>query len=186
MIKLLDSDKQNFETLQSLEELITALSTNEQTKYNQIIRSLKIPNSVFENYSSWSEDCYTRNCIAENENFELILLCWQKGQITPIHNHGGEECWVRIIKGEFKETIYTTNEVGELKLIKAITSKANDVTYMKDFMGVHSIENLSNEKSLSLHLYAKPIRSCEIYDEESGEFVNKNLAYDTVAPLVGI
>lgn len=184
MINLLDPDMQNTLNLQSIEQLISALSTRDQSQYNKIIRSLEIPVRAFKNHCSWSEECYTRNCIAEDDNFELILLCWQKGQITPIHNHGGEECWVRIIEGEFKETVYSTDDVSELKVVKTITSRANDVTYMKDFMGVHSIENLSNKRSMSLHLYAKPIRSCKIYDEESGCFVEKNLSYDTVSPLV--
>ena len=52
---------------------------------------------------------------------------------------------------------------------------------MKDFMGFHSLENLSDKKSMSLHLYAKPIRACRIFDEESNTFVHKELEYDTIA-----
>jgi len=159
----LNPPEQNPVTLQSLDELITALSTEEQTKYNHIIRSMKLPSSAFENYSSWCDDSYTRNCIAENEKFELILLCWQEGQITPIHDHGGEECWVKIIEGEFRETIYAADEFGKLNVVRSAIAKANDVTYMIDFMGFHSLENLSNKKSMSLHLYAKPIRSCNVF-----------------------
>ncbi|MCL4148870.1 UNVERIFIED_CONTAM: hypothetical protein GTU68_020361 [Idotea baltica] len=147
---------------------------------------MKLPSSVFENYSSWCDESYTRNCIVENEKFELILLCWKAGQITPIHDHGGEECWVKIIEGEFRETIYTADKSGELKVVKSMISKSNDVTYMIDFMGFHSIENLSSKKSMSLHLYAKPIRSCNIFDENSRKFVNKDLTYDTASPLVTI
>lgn len=147
---------------------------------------MKLPSSVFENYSSWCDESYTRNCIVENEKFELILLCWKAGQITPIHDHGGEECWVKIIEGEFRETIYTADKSGELKVVKSMISKSNGVTYMIDFMGFHSIENLSSKKSMSLHLYAKPIRSCNIFDENSRKFVNKDLTYDTASPLVTI
>lgn len=179
-------DEQIPVTLQSIDDLITALSTEEVTKYNDIIRDIDLPADAFDSYSSWSDDSYTRNCLADNEKFELILICWQEGQITPIHNHGGEECWVRIIKGEFKETIYTEDESGDLSVHKTILSKENDVTYMIDFMGVHSIANLSNNKSMSLHLYAKPIRSCKIFDEQSKKFVHKDLAYCTGPDLVAI
>ena len=87
-------------------ELTAALTENQQSTYHQIIRSVAIPEAAFEDFCSWSEDCYTRNCIFENEKFELILLCWEKDQITPIHDHGGEECWVKVINGTLKETLY--------------------------------------------------------------------------------
>jgi len=177
----LNSNENTPIALQSLDDLITALSEKERTKYNHIIHSIKLPSSAFENYNSWSNECYTRNCIIDNEKFELILLCWCEGHRTPIHDHGGEECWVKVIEGEFKETIYKQNEAGELNFVKSSISKSNEITYMKDFMGFHRLENLSNKRSMSLHLYAKPIRKCKTFDEKSGTFVSKDLVYDTTA-----
>jgi cysteine dioxygenase len=54
---------------------------------------------------------------------------------------------------------------------------------MIDFMGCHRLENLSNERSMSLHIYAKPIRNCNAFDEDLGEFVRKDLIYNTVFAL---
>ena len=169
--------------MQLLEDLVTALTEGERTTYSSIINDLAIPKSVFENYCSWSDGSYTRNCIVDNEKFELILLCWEEGQKTPIHNHGGEECWVRVIDGELKETIYTTDENGKPSLLKSAVSKTNDVSYMVDFMGCHSLENVAKSRSMTLHLYAKPIRSCDIFDEESKQFVTKELFYDNAEEM---
>lgn len=166
-------------TIQSLDELITALSEGERTGYNHIIHSIKLPINAFDKFSSWSNECYTRNCIVNNNKFELILLCWEQGQITPIHDHGGEECWVKVIDGEFREVIYKENEKGELNFVKSSISKSKDVTYMKDFMGFHSLENLSKKRSMSLHLYAKPIRKCRLFDEKTKTFINRKLTYCT-------
>jgi len=168
-------------TLQSLDELITALSEDERSRYNHIMHSVKLSADAFDDYCSWSDDCYTRNCIVDTEKFELILICWCEGHRTQIHDHGGEECWVKVIEGEFKETIYKKNKEGELNMVKSSISKSNEVTYMKDFMGFHRLENLSNKNSMSLHLYAKPIRKCTIFDENLKTFVNKDLEYDTTA-----
>jgi len=49
---------------------------------------------------------------------------------------------------------------------------------MKYFMGFHVLENVSNQKSISLHLYAKPIRKCNVYDTKKSHFVSKELSYD--------
>lgn len=178
----MNSNQNNQEAIQTLEELVAALSEGERTTYNEIIHSLQIPTNIFKDFCSWSNESYTRNCIVETKEFELILLCWEPGQITPIHDHGGEECWVRVVEGDLRETIYQEDR-GELKEITSSVAKTNDVTYMIDFMGYHSLENLSNKRSMSLHLYAKPIRSCNLFDEEANAFVNTELTYDTVSEI---
>ena len=180
MTPILTSTEKNHENCQSLNELITSLSEEESSLYTDIFRAMEIPVSAFRDCCSWSGECYTRNCLAENEKYELILLCWEKGQATPIHDHGGEECWVRIVQGEFKEIIYKVDKTGNLNAVKSTISKTGDITYMIDFMGCHSLENLSDSRSMSLHLYAKPIRSCNAFDEKLGRFVNKDLEYSTV------
>ena len=168
----------------SLNELISALKNEQSTKYHDILHSMEIPKSAFEVFCSWSESTYTRNCIFENERFELILICWQSSHKTPIHDHGGEECWVKVIDGEFKETVYKSNEVSEVSevnILKTTLFKAGDISYMIDFMGCHQLKNLSSHRALSLHLYAKPIRNCNVYDEQSKEFVQKKMSYHTVS-----
>jgi cysteine dioxygenase len=177
----LESKKKSTTILQGLNDLISALSEGERTTYNHIIHSLQLEPNAFEKYAYWSNDCYTRNCIADTEKFELILICWCAGHQTSIHDHGGEECWVKVIEGEFKETVYKQDEIGALKLTKTKFSKKNEITYMKDFMGFHRLENSANKRSMSLHLYAKPIRSCNVFNEVSKTFVHKELDYDTTA-----
>lgn len=174
----------NPETINTINELVTSLTEGERTTFDQIIRSVRLTRNDFEDFSSWSDDSYTRNCIAETEKFEMILICWEKGQITPIHDHGGEECWVNIIDGEFEEVIYQEDESGELKTVKTGNAKTGDFTYMIDFMGFHSLQNVSNSRGMSLHIYAKPIKNCNVYDENLSSFVNRELAYDTVAEQV--
>jgi cysteine dioxygenase len=178
MIKVIGNKQKK---IHSLNLLISALKNEQSTKYHDILHSMEIPKSAFEFFCSWSESTYTRNCIFENERFELILICWQSSQKTPIHDHGGEECWVKFIDGEFKETIYKSNEVSEVNIQKSTLLKAGDISYMIDFMGCHQLKNLSNQRALSLHLYAKPIRSCNIYDEQAKEFVQKKMSYHTIS-----
>jgi cysteine dioxygenase len=54
---------------------------------------------------------------------------------------------------------------------------------MADFMGVHSLQNIGDQRAFSLHLYAKPIVSCHIFDPHSEQFTTKNLIYDTQVSL---
>lgn len=168
-------------TINSIDDLIIELSEGERTTFNEIFRSTELSQTIFEDYCSWSDQWYTRNCIWDNEDFELILICWGKGHITPIHDHGGEECWVKVIKGKLKENIYQKNDLGEMHLVKSVISSPEDISYMRDFMGFHSLQNVAPDQSMTLHLYAKPIRNCRIYDEESKKFTQKKLTYHTQA-----
>jgi cysteine dioxygenase len=176
----LESTKNTQNSLQTLSELIQVLEEEERANYTAILKSMELPIAEFKKYATWSEICYTRNCIVENENFELILICWEKEQVTAIHDHGGEECWVYFVDGDFREHIYTENESGELDIVKTTNTNAGDISYMIDFMGFHNLENTSNKRSMSLHLYAKPIKNCNVYDSEKNEFVCKEMSYDTV------
>ena len=170
-------------TIETLNELVDSLTEGERVTFSHIMNSIQLPKLTCDEVSSWSQDCYTRNCIAHGDEFELILICWEKGQATPIHDHGGEECWVKIIDGEFRETLYQKNEAGELNIVKSTHSTIGDVTYMVDFMGYHRLENLSNKRSMTLHLYAKPIKRCNVYNEETETFVPKKMSYDTVSEI---
>ena len=164
-------------------ELTAALSENQQTDYHQIIRSVAIPEDAFEDFCSWSLGCYTRNCIFENEKFELILLCWEKDQVTPIHDHGGEECWVKVIHGTLKETLYKEEFSGLTQLNTTISVKGT-ISYMIDFMGYHKLENISGHRAMSLHLYAKPIKKCNVFDHHKKTFSSKTLSFDTVSQAI--
>ena len=179
---MLDSNKQST-PLQTIEQLVTELTEEERTDYAQIIKSTAIPASEFLEHASWSKESYTRNCLVDCDELELILLCWEPGQVTPIHDHGGEQCWVKVVQGELKETIFHTCDAGDLNEVRSSVAKNGDVTYMVDFMGCHRLENVHKGRSMSLHLYAKPIRSCKLFDEELSKFVSKEMVYDTVSEL---
>lgn len=176
----MESTKNTQKNLEKISELIQVLDEEERANYTTILKTMQLPIAEFEKHATWSKTCYTRNCIVENEKFELILICWEKEQVTAIHDHGGEECWVYFVEGEFRENIYSKDKNGELSVNKTTNTEPGDVAYMIDFMGFHNLENLSNQRSMSLHLYAKPIKNCNVYDSKKNVFVRKELSYDNV------
>jgi Cysteine dioxygenase type I len=51
---------------------------------------------------------YTRNLIAtDGVSFSLLLLCWNPNCYSPIHNHPGDGCWMRVVSGAIHEARYT-------------------------------------------------------------------------------
>jgi cysteine dioxygenase len=110
------------------------------------------------------------------DKFELLLLCWEEGQETPIHCHNGEECWVYLAKGQLREKRYI-EEDDTLKLLADVKMTKDRLSYMNDDLGYHSLHNLKDGQSMSLHLYVGPIEECSVYKEEKDKFVFKELDY---------
>lgn len=163
----------------SLDDLINNLKKTNPKEYPKLIKQIDIPCSDFDKYVTWNKEAYTRNCIFRNENFELLLLCWGKNQTTPIHDHGGEQCWVYQIKGDIEEIRYDENNEGDLEATNKKTLTPGKITYMDDSLGFHALENNNDDKALTLHIYMNPIDECEVYDSVSESFESKELIYDS-------
>jgi len=41
-------------------------------------------------FALFQPGCYARNLVSGCELFELLVLCWQPGQVSPIHDHQGQ------------------------------------------------------------------------------------------------
>jgi len=116
-------------------------------------------------YLLWNTETYARNCVFENEQFEIIALCWEPGQATPIHDHGGEECWVYMVDGTLEETRYSLNDDETFRFEKRHQCVSGDLGYMNNELGWHELANNSEHRAISLHIYCKPIQSCRVYND---------------------
>lgn len=50
---------------------------------------------------------YTRNIVTVNEHYALIVMCWSPGRSSPVHDHAGSGCWLRVLSGELTESLYS-------------------------------------------------------------------------------
>jgi len=137
---------------------------------------------------------YSRTHVMKNEHFELIVLCWKKGQASKIHNHAGSHCWMGVAQGPLSETLYglemsdgTVVSEAErpvqpgpccpkLHEFRRTTYQTGEVAYASDKIGLHMISTLPKEgDAISLHLYAPPILVAKIYDPEKNEVWAKRM-----------
>ena len=169
---------------ENIQKLIDLLSKSTIEDYNTVLDNFDFGTIDFEPYESWSSKRYTRNCIFRNAEFELILLCWQPGQGTAIHGHDGEDCWVYLLDGEMEEVCYTIDSQRYLREIHSRKFSAKQLSFMNDRIGFHRLKNINDGRSMSLHIYAKPIENCVSFDEPSQRFIERKLSYDTFRQLV--
>ncbi|WP_431137247.1 cysteine dioxygenase [Psychroserpens mesophilus] len=169
---------------ENIQELLQLLSESSNTHYHSILNNFDFNAIDFKAFESWSSEKYTRNCMYKDAQFELILLCWNEGQETSIHDHNGEDCWVYVLEGEMEEVFYSTDNFNNLREEGSQSLAPHQLSFMNDGIGFHKLRNHFKGKSVSLHLYAKPIDQCRFYCETSEQFIERKLNYDTFKEMV--
>ena len=112
----------------------------------------------------------------------MILICWDEGAKTPIHDHDGQHCWVLQVSGSIVEKRFEKKDAG-FSLIDEAELIAGKISYMNYKMGYNTLENNSESREMTLHIYANPINQCNVYNEKKSKFEIKEMAYDTVHKL---
>jgi cysteine dioxygenase len=139
-------------------------------------------------YALFHPDMYTRNLVARNEEFEMLILCWSEEQASPIHNHAGQNCWMAVLEGTIEETLYVPPPGGAAGPLSPRNTKLytpGRVAFINDDIALHRVRPASGGRGISLHLYAKPIDVCNVYDEVTGQVVQSSLVYHSVDRVLG-
>ena len=152
--------------------------------------------SSLEPFRLFRTERYTRNLVSGNDRFEVILICWPEGVSTPIHNHEGQSCWVYVLSGKLAFTTYKwlgcerDKRVMHLELASHIPVAAEgSLNVIDERDAIHRLSNEASfsDRALSLHVYAKPLTTCAIYDVNTGSCWDQTLKYDSISgrPVVG-
>jgi cysteine dioxygenase len=141
-----------------------------------------------EPYFNWSEKFYTRNLIYKDERFELMAICWEKGQSSRIHNHSEQMCWMTVPSGKLRGQNFRVVEMiesqGYCKLAETDKFDLAECLAAKVELEepIHQILNLSefNERAVSIHIYSKPFDTCLSYCNETDRFSKVKLNYTSI------
>ncbi|NKB89273.1 MAG: hypothetical protein GKS06_13730 [Acidobacteria bacterium] len=140
-----------------------------------------------ERYVVWDEEHYTRHLVYRDERFQVILLGWSIGQVTPVHDHAGQCCWMRIESGRLEMSDYAWKEGGGAPslLNRETVGGVGEELHLDRCACVHQIANPGQwgERAVSLHVYSRPFTECGTYCLETGAKEVTELVYDTVGPF---
>eukprot|EP00747_Dinoflagellata_sp_TGD_P223785 gnl/TRDRNA2_/TRDRNA2_95541_c0_seq1.p1 gnl/TRDRNA2_/TRDRNA2_95541_c0~~gnl/TRDRNA2_/TRDRNA2_95541_c0_seq1.p1 ORF type:complete len:536 (-),score=65.90 gnl/TRDRNA2_/TRDRNA2_95541_c0_seq1:380-1963(-) len=92
--------------------------------------------------------------------------------MSPIHDHAGSSCWVKVLQGQLREVRYeyckTEVPNRKMKVLADQTFEQEAVAYINDTRGVHAMGNPNpNQVCVSLHVYAPPYVLCKVFDENT-------------------
>jgi cysteine dioxygenase len=138
-----------------------------------------------ERFVVWDDEHYTRHLVYRDERFQVILLGWGVGQETPVHDHAGQTCWMRIESGRLQMSDYLWKEGTRPDLLNRETvGGPGQELHLDRCACVHRISNLEQwgERAVSLHVYSRPFSECGTYCLDTGTKEMTALEYDSVGP----
>jgi cysteine dioxygenase len=152
----------------------------------QLVKRLEIDACLLAPYIQFNEGHYARNVLYRDDKFEAICLCWEPGQGTAIHNHGGSFGVVYVFEGEMEVDCYKRNDDGSrpgfADLSCVVTMRGGAGTLLLDRAGsVHRLVNRGTKRCISLHFYANPLATMELFDLETGTVTPKVMQGEPMA-----
>lgn len=139
-------------------------------------------------YLFWNPDFYTRNLIYKDERFEMMAICWESGQVSRVHNHCDQRCWMTVPIGRLKGQNFAVEEIdpskGYCKLKETDAFELADCLTSKVELErpIHQILNLPeyDDRAVSIHIYSKPFDHCISYCRDTDTYKDVKLFYTSV------
>ncbi|MCB9853738.1 MAG: cysteine dioxygenase family protein [Phycisphaerales bacterium] len=169
----------------SLSEFLTTLDRcRDRVPLNTLMKLLSRLDVSIEDvkkYARFGDEHYQRNLLHAGPAYHALVLCWRNGQRSPIHDHRGSSCGVRVIKGELTETTFEFSANGLIYPTASSVMKEGNVCGSQD-SDIHQVSNLqSGEKELvTLHIYSPPLHVMGTYsltDDFVGDFADPVLEF---------
>lgn len=157
--------------MRNIDELVTWLKSFDQridlAALQARLRDETISSAMLQDYIHFSDQRYSRNLLANGPQFYALVMCWKPGQASPVHDHRGASCAVRVLEGVATETSFR-REAGCLVEVGETTMRAGEVCGSFDD-DIHEIRNNASFNLVTLHVYSPYLDNINLYDRETGE-----------------
>ncbi|KAG7281504.1 hypothetical protein CRUP_012447, partial [Coryphaenoides rupestris] len=98
------------ETLDDLIRILHKLFEGDSVDVDEVqsvMESYETKPQEWMKYAKFDQFRYTRNLVDEgNGKFNLMILCWGEGHGSSIHDHTDSHCFMKLLQGQLKETLF--------------------------------------------------------------------------------
>lgn len=126
-------------------------------------KALEIP---LEEYVRFSDQGYARHNVYVSRRCEITILCLKKGQVTPIHDHGGAVGATVVRSGSMTEELFTRLPDSKVVSIGTREVFTNEITTV-DVSTIHRVSNVNSEGLVTINIYFPPLTMMNIYNLEN-------------------
>lgn len=125
-------------------------------------------------FEQYGQETYRRNLMHAGPGYHALILCWKNGQRSPIHDHRGSSCGVRVLKGVATETYFDKSPNGQIYAVSSRELREGQICGSQD-ADIHQISNLQpgSAELVTLHVYSPPLLvmgTYSLFDKSVGEF----------------
>ena len=99
-----------------------------------------------------------------SKDFEVWLLSWLPGQITPIHDHAGAMTVTTVLSGSLIEEHFVRTSGLEVRPVWTMPRVAGDIDQV-DPTAIHRVRPIGNV--VTLHLYVPSCREGQVFQAVS-------------------
>jgi cysteine dioxygenase len=128
-----------------------------------LLRRVLVTPAALAPYLLFNHAGYRRNPVAEGRHFEVKVLCWRAGQCSPIHDHAGSACGVRVLRGVAAETVYDVSDPARPRPVRTGRLAAGAVTASFD-RDAHRLAAAGGDL-VTLHVYAPRLHAMTLYPD---------------------
>ncbi|WP_133900899.1 cysteine dioxygenase [Actinophytocola oryzae] len=96
--------------------------------------------------------------LRRDDSVEVWLICWDIGQDTLLHDHGGSVGAFAVARGSLLEDYGAVHRTG---LLTRRHAAGDAVGFGADYL--HNMVNVGTEPTVSIHAYSPPLRSMNFY-----------------------
>jgi predicted metal-dependent enzyme (double-stranded beta helix superfamily) len=156
------------------------------------VSCLELKEELFDRHVSFDPVTYQRKLICRTPRFDMLILCWQPGQCSTIHDHQASLNVTKVHRGQLTSRCFAPIEVAETASEKGATHSLfrpgskpdccsqtkitlHEESYLErsalalvDRHEIHQLANTSTENLVTLHVYARPLQEIAVYCPESG------------------
>jgi len=115
-------------------------------------------------YCRYHPEHYVRNLMRGGPAYHALVLCWRNGHRSPIHDHSGSGCAVKVLAGEAIETTFQTAPNGMAYAVGSKVLAEGSTCYTED-RDIHQVSNLqpAGADLVTLHVYSPPLLRMNVY-----------------------
>jgi hypothetical protein len=115
---------------------------------------------------------YVRHPVCFFDDWEVMVIGWSSGQITPIHDHRGVMGGMAVLSGSVMEERFATPD-DVPSLVDSRVRPEGDLCHI----GPTVLHRLipKTPRAVSLHIYRPPLRTMGVWDERGFQGVRQSV-----------
>ena len=117
-------------------------------------------------YINFSDEGYKRNVVHVSSKCEVTVLCFQKGQNTPIHDHDSSIGITIVRQGTMTEELFTRQPTGMIASTFTRKFHREEFSYI-NLTTIHRVSNVHTEGLVTMNIYFPPLTLMNFYNLEN-------------------